>query len=112
MTDQELIERHIVNLLKSNYSADKLAPKYLIFSYAYYIHNESFIQDDIYDAICHYLLEHYEELSDGWKRYLDKESLSAGTGFNLEECDYPNFCRRIVASVLKKGWCFTECGIC
>lgn len=105
MTEQEIVERHILNLLKSSYSADKLAPKYLLFSYAYYIRNASLIPDSMYDAICKYLLEHYDDISDGWRRYIDKDSLSAGTGFNIEERDYPYFCARIVNNVLTRGWC-------
>lgn len=106
VTDKEIIERHIDHLLKSKQSANKLAPKYLIFSFAYYILAVSFIDDSLYDAICHYLYENYDELAGGWKKYIDKDALGAGTAFHLAEKDYPCFCSRVVYGVLRKGWCF------
>ena len=57
---------------------------YAAYSYLYYDRDESLISDADFDALCKWLLRHYDvvkphDLND----YLDPSSLEAGTGYNL-----------------------------
>lgn len=64
---------------------------YLIASYIYYNRSswEPPMRDEDYDKMCKVLLDNYGNLIHPHKHLIDKESLRAGTGFNLKENDYP-----------------------
>jgi hypothetical protein len=65
-----------------------LVPWYLITAYAYYILDESLIQDYEFDTMAKELLENYDTISHRHKHLVSKEALAAGSLLLAEE-DYP-----------------------
>ncbi len=65
-----------------------LVPWYLITAYAYYILDESLIQDHEFDSMAKELLEKYDSIEHRHKPLISKEDLAAGTLLLAEE-DYP-----------------------
>lgn len=58
--------------------------QYFLQSYKYYVaFEENDITDAQFDILCHRLLKGYEYLTDIEQSLLDKESLAAGTGFDI-----------------------------
>lgn len=61
---------------------------YLVSSHLYYRMDLSMMQDHTFDRICRWMLDHYTEdfqsLRSLDNHQLDRDSLSAGTGFNIE----------------------------
>lgn len=57
--------------------------QYLIHSYIYYVLDDSIISDHLYDALCHWMYHHYEELVSEHLHLVDKDALKAGTGHHL-----------------------------
>lgn len=58
---------------------------YLVACRLYYQENISIMTDTLFDSLCKYLLDNYEEIKEEiWhKNLLDKELLKAGTGYSL-----------------------------
>ena len=54
-----------------------------------YIKDESVIPDEVYDSLCKRLLDRWNKIEHFHKHLISKEALSAGTGFNMKETDYP-----------------------
>ena len=77
-----------------------LIPYYLMFSYLYYEKNISLIEDTEFDKLCSTLLEKYDSVEHMHKHLVSKESLTAGTGYDIK---YNN---RIIggAMLLEKEW--------
>jgi len=61
-----------------------LIPYYLMFSYLYYEKNISLIDDAEFDGICKTLLEKLDTLTHMHKHLVKKESLTAGTGYDIK----------------------------
>ena len=61
-----------------------LIPYYLMFSYLYYEKNISLIDDTEYDSLCKTLLEKFDNLKHFHKHLVKKESLTAGTGYDIK----------------------------
>ena len=61
-----------------------LIPYYLMFSYLYYEKNISLIDDAEFDAMCKTLLEKLDTLTHMHKHLVKKESLTAGTGYDIK----------------------------
>ena len=61
-----------------------LIPYYLMFSYLYYEKNINLIDDTEFDQICKTLLDKYDELEHMHKDLVKKESLTAGTGYDIK----------------------------
>ena len=61
-----------------------LIPYYLMFSYLYYEKNISLIDDAEFDAMCKTLLEKLDTLTHMHKHLIKKESLTAGTGYDIK----------------------------
>jgi len=60
---------------------------YLLTSICYYHFHSSFIPDQLFDKLCVYILDNYEEFKVVVRhpeKTLSKESLQAGTGFDIE----------------------------
>jgi hypothetical protein len=74
-----------------------LVPWYLIAAYAYYILDESLIQDNEFDTMAKELLASYDEIEHRHKYLISKEELTAGTLLLAKE-KYP----LIVASVAEE----------
>ena len=61
-----------------------LVPYYLMHSYLYYVMNEPIIEDTEYDEICRKLKEKWDSVEHYHKHLIDKQSLGAGTGYELQ----------------------------
>ena len=61
-----------------------LIPYYLMFSYLYYEKNFSLIEDGEFDDMCKTLLEKLDSLTHMHKHLVKKESLTAGTGYDIK----------------------------
>ena len=61
-----------------------LIPYYLMFSYLYYEKNISLIDDAEFDGMCKTLLDKLDTLSHMHKHLVKKESLTAGTGYDIK----------------------------
>ena len=61
-----------------------LIPYYLMFSYLYYEKNITLIDDTEFDQMCKTLLDKYDELKHMHKHLVKKESLTAGTGYDIK----------------------------
>ena len=61
-----------------------LVPYYLMHSYLYYVMNEPIIEDIEYDEICRELKEKWDSVNHYHKHLIDKQSLGAGTGYQLQ----------------------------
>lgn len=57
---------------------------YLMLSYLYYQHDESFVPDAMFDKLCSVLLERVDEAKASHHgRFIHEDSLRAGTGFDI-----------------------------
>ena len=61
-----------------------LIPYYLMLSYLYYEKNISLIEDTEFDTMCKTLLEKLDGLTHMHKHLVKKESLTAGTGYDIK----------------------------
>ena len=61
-----------------------LIPYYLMFSYLYYEKNISLIDDAEFDGMCKTLLDKLDTLTHMHKHLVTKESLTAGTGYDIK----------------------------
>ena len=61
-----------------------LIPYYLMFSYLYYEKNISLIDDAEFDEMCKTLLDKLDTLTRMHKHLVKKESLTAGTGYDIK----------------------------
>ena len=61
-----------------------LIPYYLMFSYLYYEKNISLIDDAEFDRMCKTLLDKLDTLTHMHKHLIKKESLTAGTGYDIK----------------------------
>ena len=77
-----------------------LVPYYLMFSYLYYEKNISLIEDTEFDKLCQTLLEKYDNVEHMHKHLVSKESLTAGTGYDIV---YTNMIKDS-AMKLKESW--------
>ena len=77
-----------------------LVPYYLMFSYLYYEKDVSLIEDTEFDILCQTLLEKYDSVEHMHKHLVSKESLTAGTGYDIV---YTNMIKDS-AMKLKESW--------
>lgn len=63
---------------------------YLIASYSYYLRDESLLSDEVFDKMCLHILENWDTLEHKLKHLVSKESLSAGTGYDINFQNFPN----------------------
>ena len=61
-----------------------LIPYYLMLSYLYYEKNISLIDDAEFDGMCKTLLDKLDTLTHMHKHLIKKESLTAGTGYDIK----------------------------
>ena len=61
-----------------------LIPYYFMFSYLYYEKNISLIDDAEFDGMCKTLLDKLDTLTHMHKHLIKKESLTAGTGYDIK----------------------------
>ena len=77
-----------------------LIPYYLMLSYLYYEQNVSLIDDAEFYKLCKTLLEKLDNLNHMHKHLVSKESLTAGTGYDIK---YTNLIKDS-AIKLKEVW--------
>lgn len=56
---------------------------YLMNSYLYYELDRPVVSDAAYDKLCRMLYDHWDDVDHWHKPYVNRESLLAGTGFQL-----------------------------
>ena len=61
-----------------------LIPYYLMLSYLYYEKNITLIDDTEFDQMCKTLLDKYDDVEHMHKHLVKKESLTAGTGYDIK----------------------------
>ena len=81
-------------------NSNMLVPYYLMFSYLYYEKNISLMEDTEFDKLCSTLLEKYDSVEHMHKHLVSKESLTAGTGYDIV---YTNMIKDS-AMKLKESW--------
>ena len=77
-----------------------LIPYYLMFSNLYYEKNINLIEDAEFDQMCKTLLDKYDGLTHMHKHLVKKESLTAGTGYDIV---YTNMIKNS-AMLLSEKW--------
>lgn len=75
---------------------------YLMSSYGYYQKDESLLSDPVYDKMCKYILDNWENLNHKLKYLVPKESLHAGTGFNIPFYSFPYGFINIIEGLIKE----------
>lgn len=75
---------------------------YLLSSYAYYVKDESLLSDPVFDKMCLYILTNWDILEHKLKDFVPKESLSAGTGYNIAFSSFPNGFVRVIENLIKE----------
>jgi hypothetical protein len=68
---------------------------YLISSFAYYKEAESLLGDEVFDKVCVYIYNNWDKLEHKYKYLVPKESLTAGTGFDINFNEYPQGLLRV-----------------
>ncbi len=80
-----MITKDIVERMKDGH----LVQQYLLASFAYYHLHESPMTDDAYDRLCERLHERYPFITHQHKHIIDRDALTAGTGYYLAQDEYP-----------------------
>jgi len=83
-------------------SLNRCVAIYLVASYMYYKLDSSILKDTEFDAICQRLLYEWDDITHQHKKYLNKESLKAGTGFDIDFISLPTIIS-MTAHTLNKG---------
>ena len=73
---------------------------YLMASYAYYVKDESLLSDETFDKLCKHIYDNWDSLNHKLKHLVPKESLTAGTGFDVEFYKFPNGLLRIIDNLI------------
>lgn len=74
--------------------------KYLVASYAYYILDESIIDDYTYDSWAKELLKYWHKLKHRHKYLLTKADLKAGTGYAIQK--YPTIIKGAAVEEIRR----------
>ena len=80
-----MISKDIVERMQDGH----LVAHYLLASYAYYHLQESPMPDDAYDRLCERLAQRWEHVQHQHKHLIDRDALTAGTGYYLAADAYP-----------------------
>lgn len=62
----------------------RLYQVFLVASYLYYVRDESPIPDSVFDEVCRYLLDGWNDFDHPHKHLISKSDLKAGTGFAIK----------------------------
>lgn len=81
-------------------SAARLVPFYLMASYAYYECNDTFMDDQAYDHLCRRLDDEWRLVQHPHKHLVDREDLSATTGYALNFRKLPFIIRHAAGCLL------------
>ena len=61
-----------------------MVPWYLMTSWLYYQRDISLLPDEEYDQLCKKLLRDFDRIEHPHKHFVDREGLSAGTGYAIQ----------------------------
>lgn len=75
-------DAYVRDIIGSN--PNMLIPHYLMACYLYYVMDHPVISDGLFDEICQRLQREWDTITHWHKPYVDREALSAGTGFHLK----------------------------
>ena len=81
------MSRDSLPLIK-NLDKNLLVPYYLMSSYLYYKEDKAVLLDSEFDLVCQRLLDEWDDIVHWHKELINKDDLSAGTGYAIGE--YPN----------------------
>ena len=81
------MSRDSLPLIK-NLNKNLLVPYYLMSSYLYYKEDKAVLLDSEFDLVCQRLLDEWDNIVHWHKELINKDDLSAGTGYAINE--YPN----------------------
>ena len=81
------MSRNSLPLIK-NLDKNLLVPYYLMSSYLYYKEDKAVLLDSEFDLVCQRLLDEWDDIVHWHKELINKDDLSAGTGYAIGE--YPN----------------------
>ena len=81
------MSRDSLPLIK-NLDKNLLVPYYLMSSYLYYKEDKAVLRDSEFDLVCQRLLDEWDDIVHWHKELINKDDLSAGTGYAIGE--YPN----------------------
>ena len=81
------MSRDSLPLIK-NLNKNLLVPYYLMSSYLYYKEDKAVLLDSEFDLVCQRLLDEWDDIVHWHKELINKDDLSAGTGYAIGE--YPN----------------------
>lgn len=84
-------------------SVDTLVPWYLMASVAYYHWDASLLEDAEYDILCTDILRKWNAITHPHKRFIDRTSLAAGTGYAIPEWKYPTITKEAAWQLLYPG---------
>lgn len=93
------VDQYVTDIVTKN--KNMLIPWYLMLSFLYYHQDMSIVHDAIYDDICKQLKENWDKLYHRHKKYIELESLEAGTGFYIS--DYPEIVKSAAFRFIKEN---------
>lgn len=82
-------------------SLARLVPWYLMLSYLYYKVDNSHVSDAMYDYICNQLNKHWDKIEHRHKHLIDRDQLSAGTGYYLKFDEFPTIIKTAAVQALR-----------
>ena len=82
-------------------SSARLVPFYLMASYAYYRLNDNFMEDSAFDLLCSRLYLEWRRCQHPHKHLVDKESLTATTGYAINFAALPLIIQHSAQSLLE-----------
>jgi hypothetical protein len=80
---------------------------FLMASWAYYVHDVSIVSDAFYDEMCETLIAHWDDVEHPHKDLIDRDLLSAGSGFYITQENAPGMTRSAAAHLVKTQWGLT-----
>lgn len=79
-----------------------IVPWVLMAGYAYYVHDQSMLSDELFDELMATLKGSWLSVKHRHKKLISMDHLKAGTLYDLKEQDYPLLTRDAAASLLKQ----------
>jgi len=89
-----------LNMWENNHNL--MVPIYLMSSYLYYVEDISMLEDYDYDLLCKMLYDEFDNVEHMHKHLIDKDSLRAGTGFNISKDSYPELVKGAAWHLVKE----------
>lgn len=71
-------------------------------SYAYYILDRPILSDSVFDGMCKYVYDHWDELEHQHKHLFTREDAQNGSLYALTMMDYPNIVKNTVEIMLNE----------